>query len=91
MAGLKGYCMKERKKCSMTDTHITSSKTGQKLMKGKCGSCGTTVVKIHKPDNTPAIKRKPRVKLRDTPDGMPARTRETRESRTKRKVTMGRK
>ena len=43
---MTAYCVKCRAKCNVVDSHVTETKNHKKMMKGKCGVCGTTVCKF---------------------------------------------
>jgi len=39
----EGYCVKCREKRAVTDGEVTKTKSGRRMVKGKCPECGTTV------------------------------------------------
>ena len=43
---VEGRCMKCRKQVEILNGQETVTKNGMKMLKGKCGACGTTVCKI---------------------------------------------
>jgi len=43
---VQGRCMKCRKQVEIKDAKEVTMKTGMIAMKGKCGTCGTTVFRI---------------------------------------------
>ena len=45
MAQYEAYCVKDRKKV-MFEGEVVTLKNGRKAAKGKCPSCGTTVMRI---------------------------------------------
>lgn len=49
-----GYCVKEKKQVTMVDVEIVTTKNGRRAAKGKCPSCGTTVMKFLTGEKAPA-------------------------------------
>lgn len=43
---VQAWCMKCRKKVEMKDEHVTKTKKGVKMTKGKCPHCGTNICRI---------------------------------------------
>jgi hypothetical protein len=43
---MEAYCVKCKSKKEMQDGKETTMKNGRKMMKGKCGTCGTTMCRI---------------------------------------------
>jgi hypothetical protein len=46
MASFVGYCMKCKEKQEMESPKISKMKNGNKMAKGKCPECGTTICAI---------------------------------------------
>lgn len=45
MASYEGYCVKDKKKVTF-EGEVVTLKNGRSAAKGKCPSCGTTVMRI---------------------------------------------
>lgn len=42
----EGYCVKERKKVMVKNGTVEMTKSGRRIAKGKCPSCGGTVTRF---------------------------------------------
>ena len=43
---MEGYCVKCKEKREIQNGKETTNAKGRRLLKGKCGTCGTTVCRI---------------------------------------------